>query len=172
VRSAAALAGVAGALMLGACGSVTTAGTASHSFSPTTAVAGHTLSGTAVSLAALRGNPVVLVFWASWCGPCRAEQPRLNAAYAKWQPPGVRFLGVDMLDDDAAARTFQQQTGVAYPSVVDSNASIAAGYLIPAAPALVLVDRGGHVVDRILGGLETMTDSDLDSALGRLLAKP
>ena len=78
---------------------------------------------------------------------------------------------MDMLDDTATARSFQQQMSVAYPSVVDGNASIAAGYLIPAAPALVLVDRSGGVVDRILGGLETMTDSDLDGALGRLLAK-
>ena len=158
------------AVMVVACGSVGPANTSSHSFSPTTTVAGKTLTGTTVSLAALHGHPVVMVFWASWCGPCRAEQPQLNAAYTKWQAAGVRFLGVDMLDDDAAARAFQQTMDIAYPSVVDSNANIAAGYLIPAAPALVLIDRGGQVVDRVLGGLETMTSTDFDGALQRLLA--
>jgi len=168
VRSIA-LAGVAVAVMISGCGGASQATTSPHSFSPTTAVAGKTLSGTTVSLAAMHGHPVVMVFWASWCGPCRAEQPQLNAAYTKWKAAGVRFLGVDMLDDDAAARAFQQTMGIAYPSVVDNNANIAAGYLIPAAPALVLIDRGGHVVDRILGGLETMTGTDLDGALHRLL---
>ena len=171
MRSMAALAGLVAALLGSACGATTTAGTATQSFSPSTALAGQTLSGTTVSLSAMRGHPVVVVFWASWCGPCRAEQPRLNAANAKWQSQGVRFLGVDMLDDTATARTFQQQMSVVYPSVVDANANLAAGYLVPAAPALVLLDRSGRVVDRILGGLETMTDSDLDTALGRLLAK-
>lgn len=165
-----ALASVAVAVMISGCGGASQATTSPHSFSPTTAVAGKTLSGTTVSLAAMHGHPVVMVFWASWCGPCRAEQPQLNAAYTKWKAAGVRFLGVDMLDDDAAARAFQQTMGIAYPSVVDNNANIAAGYLIPAAPALVLIDRGGHVVDRILGGLETMTGTDLDGALHRLLS--
>jgi len=170
VRSITALAGAVFALLVSGCDGVTSTTTSPHSFSPTTTVAGTTLSGTTVSLAAMHGHPVVMVFWASWCGPCRAEQPQLNAAYTKWEAAGVRFLGVDMLDDDAAARAIQQTMGIAYPSVVDSNANIAAGYLIPAAPALVLIDRGGHVIDRVLGGLETMTGTDLDGALHRLLA--
>lgn len=164
-----AAAGVITATLLAACGSTGQPATRSPSFSPATTVAGHTLTGNAVSLASMRGHPVVLVFWASWCGPCHDEQPRLNAAYSRWSPRGVRFLGVDMLDDTPAALSFQHQLGVPYPSVVDNDGNIAAGYLVPAAPAIVLVSATGGVASRVLGGLDTMSDSDLDTAISHLL---
>lgn len=132
-------------------------------------MSGHTLDGKAVDLASWRGHPVVLVFWGAWCGPCHDEQPRLNAAYARWSPRGVDFLGVDMRDDTGAALNFQRQLAVPYSSVADPNSTIAADYQIPGAPALAFVDAHGRVGDRVLGGLGVMSDADLDQGLTALL---
>jgi cytochrome c biogenesis protein CcmG, thiol:disulfide interchange protein DsbE len=75
-------------------------------------------------LAALRGHPVVVNVWASWCDPCRREFPylqRLSAKYGK----RVAFVGVDTKDDDAAARTFLGEFPLPYPSYTDPNQDIA-----------------------------------------------
>jgi cytochrome c biogenesis protein CcmG, thiol:disulfide interchange protein DsbE len=75
-------------------------------------------------LAALRGHPVVVNVWASWCEPCRKEFPylqRLSAKYGK----RVAFVGVDTKDDDAAARTFLGEFPLPYPSYTDPNQDIA-----------------------------------------------
>ena len=154
--------------MLSGCGAVAAAkGGATPPGQPT--VVGRTLDGKAVNLASWRGHPVVLVFWGAWCGPCRDEQPQLNTAYARWTPRGVRFLGVDMRDDPAAALAFQRQLHVPYPSVGDPGAMIAAGYDIPAAPALAFVDTHGRTGDRVLGGLGVMSAADFDQELAALL---
>lgn len=75
-------------------------------------------------LTALRGHPVVVSVWASWCEPCRQEFPylqRLSARYGK----RVAFIGVDTNDDDAAARTFLGEFPVPYPSYTDPHQDIA-----------------------------------------------
>jgi cytochrome c biogenesis protein CcmG/thiol:disulfide interchange protein DsbE len=75
-------------------------------------------------LAALRGHPVVVNVWASWCDPCRQEFPylqRLSAKYGK----RVAFVGVDTQDNDAAARTFLGELPLPYPSYTDPNQDIA-----------------------------------------------
>ena len=112
---------------------------------------------------------MVLVFWGAWCGPCHDEQPRLNAAYARWTPHGVAFLGVDMRDDLGAALTFQRQLHLPYASVADPDVTIAAGYDIPAAPALAFIDAQGRVGDRVLGSLGVMSDAAFDQELSGLL---
>jgi len=82
----------------------------------------------------------------------------------------VHFVGVDMLDDSAAAKGFVQQFHVPYPSVFDNHAAVAASFLISAAPAIVFIDSHGRVTDRVLGGLEIMSDAELDQELTRLTA--
>ncbi|HEY8673837.1 MAG TPA: TlpA disulfide reductase family protein [Candidatus Dormibacteraeota bacterium] len=157
-----ALAGVA-AVLVAACGG-------SH---PTvqatpkvTALSGPTLTGKTVSITALHGHPVVLVFWGSWCGPCRHDQPQMNSLYAKWSPRGVDFLGIDLRDDNKAALTFQSQLAVPYLSIADSNMTIAIHYHIPSAPALVFLDTQGRVADAVLG---SMSVADFNADVTRLL---
>jgi thiol-disulfide isomerase/thioredoxin len=158
--------GCAVALLASACG-------AWHPASPKRAQVsvsgGPTLTGKVVSITAFRGHPVVLIFWASWCGPCHDEQPQLNAAYAKWSPRGVAFLGVDLRDTSAPALTFQSEFKVPYPSIADSNATLAVAYRIPSAPALVFLDTRGKSGDIVLGGLGTMSIADFNSEIATLL---
>jgi len=167
-RPFAALLCAATILVISACGGG--GGGTPAPFSPAAVASGRTLSGGTLSLASLHGHPVVLVFWASWCGPCHDEQPQLNAAYARWQARGVRFVGVDLLDTDDAALSFQRQNDVPYPSVVDGDGGIAEDYLIPAAPAVVLIASDGSVRLRQLGGLEVLSAAALDSDIRQLLA--
>ncbi len=97
-------------------------------------------------IAALRGYPVVVNVWASWCGPCRFEFPvlqRLAARYGK----RVAFLGVDSQDSDDAARTFLAEAPVPYPSYTDPDKGIASGIgATLGLPDTAFYDRAGQLV--------------------------
>jgi thiol-disulfide isomerase/thioredoxin len=143
--------------------------TATPSPQTVTASGGPTLSGRDVSITAFHGHPVVLVFWASWCGPCHDEQPDLNNAYAKWFPHGVEFLGVDLRDDTKDALGFQHSLDVPYPSIADTQATLAVDYRIPSAPALVFLTAQGKVADVVLGALGPMSVADFNTEISTLL---
>ena len=67
----------------------------------------------------LRGQPVVLNFFASWCTPCREEAPLLEKTYKEYESRGVQFLGVDVMDTEQDARRFVREFGISYPVVTD-----------------------------------------------------
>jgi thiol-disulfide isomerase/thioredoxin len=114
-------------------------------------LSGETLDGTALAVD-FKTSRTVLVFWAAWCGPCRKEQPWLNALAAKYVSEGVQFVGVDMLDHDRAlARAFSAEFKVPYPSLYDDAGSLTAAYEVDSPPSFVLVDRRGIVVGRYPG---------------------
>jgi cytochrome c biogenesis protein CcmG/thiol:disulfide interchange protein DsbE len=97
-------------------------------------------------IAALRGYPVVVNQWASWCGPCREEFPRFQRASARFGRQ-VAFLGVDSNDSDAAAKTFLGEDPVPYPSIGDPGREVAG--LIKATlglPDTAFFDRSGRLV--------------------------
>jgi thiol-disulfide isomerase/thioredoxin len=97
-------------------------------------------------LAALRGHPVVVNKWASWCGPCRLEFPWFQHLSAKLGKR-VAFVGVDSNDSNAAARTFLEELPVPYPSYSDANQDIARAINAPVGfPGTAFYDRGGHQV--------------------------
>jgi thiol-disulfide isomerase/thioredoxin len=114
-------------------------------------LSGATLDGAGLAVD-FKGSKTVLVFWAAWCGPCRKEQPWLNALAAKYASQSVRFLGVDMLDHDRAlARAFYAEFKVPYPSLYDDSGSLTAAYEVDSPPSFVLVDGRGIVVARYPG---------------------
>jgi thiol-disulfide isomerase/thioredoxin len=120
---------------------------------PATPITAPTLSGTAYDWSSTHGRVVVLDFWASWCGPCHAEQPSLNRLVAQWAPKGVVFLGVDVQDTNINGAAYERSYSVQYPSVNDASEVIASEYNVAAPPTVIIVDAKGNIVDRFLGTL-------------------
>jgi thiol-disulfide isomerase/thioredoxin len=110
------------------------------------AIVGRTLGDQAFSLARLRGKPVVINFWASWCGPCRQEAPDLQAAALKLRGK-VDFVGVNVSDRRSKALGFARKAGWSYPLVADPNGDVRERYNIIGMPTTVFLDANGTVVD-------------------------
>ncbi len=105
-----------------------------------------------LSLRGLRGRPVVLNFWASWCAPCRAETPLLVRLHRVYGPRGVVFVGVDTEDEAADARRFIGQYHVDYTIVASSSEKLMAAYAIPGLPTTIFIGPDGVIRDREVGG--------------------
>jgi cytochrome c biogenesis protein CcmG/thiol:disulfide interchange protein DsbE len=104
-----------------------------------------------LALASLRGKPVVLNFWASWCVPCKGEATMLERAWLRYRSRGVVFLGIDYNDVTRDARTFLSRHGVTYPTLQDGSGAVADRYGVSAVPETYVVDRRGRLVVHIVG---------------------
>lgn len=113
-----------------------------------------------LDLASLRGKPVVLNFWASWCGPCKGEATMLEQASQKYRKQGVVFVGVDSRDVASDARRFLSRHGVTYASVQDGSGMIADRYGVSAVPETYFIDRRGRLVGaHIVGTVVNQADA-------------
>jgi cytochrome c biogenesis protein CcmG/thiol:disulfide interchange protein DsbE len=120
---------------------------------PAPAFSGTTLDGKTISLKDFRGHPVLLNFWASWCGPCRAEQPGLTSVAHDYQSKGLRVVGVTVRDNLGAARIYRDEFHVTYPSIFDQAARLGYAYQVDAPPSSVLIDSAGVVRYKETGGV-------------------
>lgn len=101
--------------------------------------------GGSVKLSALRGQVVMINFWASWCAPCRQEFPILDEMYRKYQPMGFTLVGVNVESETGDAERFLASMPVSFPVAFDSENSVSGQYGVSAMPTTLLVDRKGNV---------------------------
>lgn len=103
------------------------------------------MSGENVKLSELRGNVVMINFWASWCGPCRQEMPLLDEFYKKYSKLGFVLLGVNVEEDSSKAANYLKEVPVSFPILYDNTNEVSKMYDIDAMPSTVLVDRNGNM---------------------------
>jgi cytochrome c biogenesis protein CcmG/thiol:disulfide interchange protein DsbE len=99
-----------------------------------------------LDLASLRGKPVVLNFWASWCVPCKGEAKMLEQAWNEYRSKGVVFVGVDYHDVSSDARTFLSHHGITYTTVQDGSGMVGDRYGLTGVPETYFIDRRGRLV--------------------------
>ncbi len=113
--------------------------------------AGTDMQGKPVDLTTVIGKqPVMLVFWASWCPNCKVEVPKINKLYEKYSPQGMTFLGINVGFNDTVGRAaaFVELTKTAYPVFFDNKSVVTKKYKIQGVPTILMADKSGRVVFR------------------------
>ncbi len=103
------------------------------------------LDGNTVRLSDLRGKVVFINFWATWCPPCRAEMPEIEALHQEYKDKGVLVLGVDIAESENTVRQYIQQGGFSWTIVLDSTGEVARDYQIAAIPTSFFLDKEGII---------------------------
>ena len=98
-----------------------------------------------VSLSDLRGDVVMINFWATWCGPCREEMPHLEALHQRYSNLGFKLLGVNVEEDSRLSDQFLAETPVSFDILFDPHNGVSELYDVIAMPSTVLVDRAGNM---------------------------
>lgn len=102
-------------------------------------------TGSNVRLSELKGNVILLNFWASWCGPCRLEMPLLDKLHKKYKGIGFSVIGVNVEESNTQALAFLQDNKVSFPILWDFNNSVTKQYKVQAMPTTVMIDRDGQI---------------------------
>ncbi len=103
------------------------------------------LEGNQVSLSDFRGKTVFVNFWATWCPPCRAEMPEIEAIYQEYKDKDVVVIGVDILEPEDVVRQYMQQGDYSWTFVLDTSGEVAGNYRIVAIPTSFFIDREGII---------------------------
>ena len=121
------------------------------------------LNGNEVTLSDFRGKTVFINFWATWCPPCRAEMPEIEAIYQKYKDKGVVVIGVDILEPEDVVRQFVEQGGYSWTFVLDATGAVSDDYKVTAIPISFFIDREG-IIQAVNIGAMTKRDMEIKLA--------
>jgi cytochrome c biogenesis protein CcmG, thiol:disulfide interchange protein DsbE len=128
-------------------------------------------AGQTIRLSDLRGKPVLVNVWASWCTPCRAEMPAMQRAFQEYQAQGLVILGINATnqDDRQAALNYARSQGLSFPILLDDDGLVSKLYAVHALPSSFFIDPQGTIQDVVIGG--PMSEALLRIRIEQLIEK-
>lgn len=117
-----------------------------------------TFEGETIEFASLRGQVVVVNFWASWCKPCEQEAAELQQAFELYGDEGVVFLGVDYVDTETEARAYLQKFGITYPNGPDLGTRISQAFRIRGVPETYIIGPDGKLAAFKIGPYQSLDE--------------
>lgn len=129
------------------------------------------MDGNVVTLSDLKGTPILLNFWASWCPPCRREMPAMQNAYNQYKDEGFVILAINSTnqDDIDTASTFVSDLGITFPILLDTYGQASKDYQVRSLPTSFFIDQNGTITDIVIGG--PLSEALLRIRIGDLLEK-
>jgi cytochrome c biogenesis protein CcmG/thiol:disulfide interchange protein DsbE len=112
------------------------------------------LDGPQFTLSKLRGQIVIINFWASWCTECHTEQSALNDTWQQFRDSGVVVVGVNFQDTSSDARDYVRTAGVSYPIVEDADSRTALAFGVRGIPETFIIDGSGRTANRVIGPVD------------------
>lgn len=125
-----------------------------------------TLEGKSVKLSDLKGKPLWVNFWATWCPPCRAEMPEMKQKYAQFKDKGLVILGVDMSEDPGTVKQFVKGNGYNWTFLLDSGGQVASQYYVTGIPTHLFIGTDGVIKAMQVGGIPS---SMMDRYLSQII---
>ncbi len=125
------------------------------------------LDGKSVSLSDLRGKPILLNFWATWCPPCRLEMPYLQQIYDSWSAKGLVLLEIDIGESSAIIEKFLADNNLSLPVLLDIDKKVALTYGIAAIPTTFFIDKNGVIQEKVIGAFPSQ--AAIEQSLSKII---
>lgn len=116
------------------------------------------LNGNSHQLSDYKGHGVFLNFWGTWCAPCKKEMPAMGRQYEVYKNQGVQILAVNISESDLKVRSFADQYGMVFPTLIDKTKSVMQAYNVKPLPTTLLIDSEGKIAKIITG---EMSEKDI-----------
>ncbi len=107
-----------------------------------------------IGLNDLKGRPIILNFWASWCPPCKAEMPAFQKASKEYSDTELQVIAINATNQDSLSdvKQFVEQHGITFPIPLDQTGSVSRDYLVHSLPTTYFIDQNGIITEVIIGG--------------------
>jgi peroxiredoxin len=129
------------------------------------------INGKKVTLAEYKGKVIILNFWATFCGPCKAEMPSLNNLFLSFKKDGLIVLAISTDDSEKPVQSFVKTKGIAFPVLIEKDSQVFSDrYRVLGLPTTFIIDREGIIVGKILGD-RPWDAPDMKEKIGTLLSK-